>query len=373
MKRKLYKAAALLLAASFLPMRCHGAPKTSAKCSILMDADTGAVLFAENETKRALIASTTKIMTAVVVLEHCDADREFVIPAEATGIEGSSMYLRTGECLTVRELLYGLMLQSGNDAAVALALACSGSVEAFVAQMNTQAQKLGMEDSHFENPNGLDGKTHYSTALDMAKLTRYAMKNEAFRVFSETKKMTISAPNDSKRYLSNHNKLLRMYDCCIGGKTGFTKEAGRCLVTAAEKNGRLLVCATLGDPNDWMDHVSLFEYGFSLYNEKQIVSSEGISAQVPVVGGDEKSVEIRNYEGFSYWLKQNEKFEYTIEAPRFLYADVREGETIGSVVYSLNGKEIKRLELIASKSVLKQNIRLSFWQRILQIIRLWMD
>ena len=334
MKRKFYKAAALLLAAAFLPLRCYGAPKTSAKCSILMDADTGTVLFAENENKRALIASTTKIMTAVVALEHCDPDREFVIPAEATGIEGSSMYLQAGECLTIRDLLYGLLLQSGNDAAVALALACSDSVEEFVALMNVQAQKLGMENSHFENPNGLDGETHYSSALDLAKLTQYALKNEEFAKIVATRNKQVGS-----RYLRNHNRLLWAVEGCIGVKTGFTKAAGRTLVTAATRNGRTLIAVTLCDGNDWQDHATLYDYGFSQYVEDVAIRKGEAVAELALMDGT--VCRLLAGEDISFPLLAGEKLRVVPVYPRAPFA--QQGEVLGDVY--LGERLLKRISL----------------------------
>ncbi len=245
-----------------------------------MDADTGAVLHSHNADKRSLIASTTKIMTALVVLEHCDVEREFCVPIEATGIEGSSMYLKPNEVLTIRQLLYGLMLQSGNDAAVALALACSGSVESFVALMNQQAQKLRLANTHFENPNGLDGETHYSTATDLAKLTSYALKNPEFAKIVSTKNIRIG-----ERCLTNHNRLLWSVDGAIGVKTGYTKAAGRILVSAAKRNGRTLVAVTICDGNDWKDHAALYDYGFSCYEERILIKAGEEAAKICLMDG----------------------------------------------------------------------------------------
>ncbi len=334
MKEKFYKAAALLLAAVFLPLQCHGAPKTSAKCSVLIDADTGAVLFAENENKQALIASTTKIMTAVVVLEHCEPDREFVVPVEATGIEGSSMYLQAGECLTIRDLLYGLLLQSGNDAAVALALACSDSVDEFVALMNVQAQKLGMENSHFENPNGLDGETHYSSALDLAKLTQYAMKNEEFAKIVATKNKQIGS-----RYLRNHNRLLWSVEGCIGVKTGFTKAAGRTLVTAATRNGRNLIAVTLCDGNDWQDHAALYDYGFSQYEEGIAIKKGEAVAELALMDGT--TCRLLAGEDVSFPLLKGEELSVVPAYPRAPF--LPQGEVFGDVF--LGERLLKRISL----------------------------
>lgn len=256
------------------------APATSAQSGILIDADSGAVLYAHNVDARALIASTTKIMTAVVVLEHCDPAQEYTIPAEATGIEGSSVYLKAGERLTIRDLLYCMMLHSGNDAAVALALACSDSVPEFVDLMNLKAQQLDLYNTHFDNPNGLDSENHYSTAADLAQLTRYALQNEEFRRIVSTKSIRIG-----NRVLTNHNKLLWSVKGAIGVKTGYTRAAGRILVSAAEQNGRRLIAVTINDGNDWGDHMRLYEYGFSCYTACSAVQRGQVVAELPLMDG----------------------------------------------------------------------------------------
>lgn len=201
-----------------------------------MDAASGRVLYEKNASDRSLIASTTKIMTALVVCEHCNLSDRVKIPPEAVGIEGSSMYLQEGEILTVQDLLYGLMLHSGNDAAVALAVYCGGTEPDFVTMMNEKAERLGLENTRFANPNGLDHDGNYSTALDLARLSVYALQNEAFLHTVSCKTVTVGS-----RTLRNHNKLLFTYDGAIGVKTGYTKAAGRILVSAAERDGRRLV------------------------------------------------------------------------------------------------------------------------------------
>ena len=228
----------------------------SSTASILMDADTGEVVCADRERQKMLIASTTKVMTALVVLEHTSLDDTVEITASHM-VEGSSMYLKPGERVTVEELLYGLLLCSGNDAALALADACGG-LDTFVGLMNEKAAELGMVDSHFENPNGLDGKEHYSTAYDMALLMAAAESEPTFRRICATKTAKIG-----QRTMTNHNKLLTQLDGCIGGKTGYTKAAGRTLVSCCEREGRRLVAVTLCDGNDWADHAALYDYGFT--------------------------------------------------------------------------------------------------------------
>ena len=261
------KAAAALCAAAFFlgAVRASRAaqlappPQVSAKSAALLDGTTGECLCEKNGDQRALIASTTKIMTGLLVCEAGDLDRTVTVPETAAGTEGSSMYLKSGETLTRRELLYGMMLHSGNDAALTLATSVSGSEAAFVRQMNRRACALNLTQTHFANPHGLDSGENYSTALDLARLAQAALQNEQFRAVVSTKTITCAG-----RTLTNHNKLLWRYDGCIGVKTGYTRHAGRILVSAAERGGRMLIAVTISDPDDWRDHVSLLDYGFAV-------------------------------------------------------------------------------------------------------------
>ena len=239
-------AAALLAVALLIPVKAEA---VSARRAYVLDAVSGRALFARNADERSLIASTTKIMTALIVCEQCNVLDRMRIPKEAVGIEGSSMYLKEGEVLTLQELLYGLMLSSGNDAAVALAIYCGGTVEGFAELMNDKARILGLSGTHFENPNGLDSPGHYSTARDLAVLAAYAMKNPVFY-------KTVSAKNVKvgERYLTNHNKLLWRLEGADGVKTGFTKAAGRILVSSATRQGRRIIGVTIDAPDDWNDH-----------------------------------------------------------------------------------------------------------------------
>lgn len=229
----------------------------SAASAVLMDAESGVVLYEHNAHTPMLIASTTKIMTALTALRHYDLGEVVTVSREAALTEGSSMYLKEGEQLTVEELLYGLLLASGNDASEALARHC-GDRERFVGWMNEIAGEIGMNDSFFENPSGLDGVNHKASAYDMAKLAACAMEDPTFARIVSTRSMTVG-----ERTLSNHNKLLWQLDGCVGLKTGYTKAAGRTLVSAVERDGRMLIAVTLCDGNDWADHKALHEYGFS--------------------------------------------------------------------------------------------------------------
>ena len=219
-------------------------------------------------------------MTAILALESCDPEAFFTVPEEAVGIEGSSMYLKLGETLTIRELLYGLMLHSGNDGAIALAIASKGSVEAFVKCMNEKACSLGMSNTHFENPNGLDSGEHYSTAYDLALLTRYSLKNSEFKEIVSQKIASIGS-----RSFRNHNRLLWMGEGIVGVKTGYTKAAGRILVSAACRKDRNLIAVTICDGNDWQDHLSLFQYGFSLYETRPFVMQGQYLFSIPLFDG----------------------------------------------------------------------------------------
>ena len=249
------RVAAAALAMLLLLTQRAWAVEVSATAAVLMDCGTGRILYEKNADRRMLIASTTKILTALVVLEDCGMQQEVNVTGRHMA-EGSSMYLKIGEKVTVESLLYGLMLSSGNDAALALAEACGGEARC-VRRMNELAEEIGMDGSHFENPNGLDGEAHYSTARDMAKLAAFAAENPTFmRICS-----TISAQTGG-RSLKNHNRLLRELEGCVGMKTGYTKAAGRTLVSCVERDGRTLVAVTLQDGNDWADHAALYAYGF---------------------------------------------------------------------------------------------------------------
>ena len=343
MLKKLYRTAAAFVAAVLFAMPCAAAPSCCAACAILMDADTGAVLYENQADKRSLIASTTKIMTAVVVLEHCDPTEEFVIPPEAANVEGSSIYLQVGEVLTVEELLYGMMLQSGNDAAIALALACSGSVEEFVVLMNLKAQALGLENTSFENPNGLDGEAHYSTARDLAKLTAYALENPMFRKIVSTKNYRCGS-----RCFTNHNKLLWSVEGAIGVKTGFTKAAGRILVSAAERNGRRLIAVTLNDGNDWQDHKALYDYGFSRYRERTLVELRSPVAEIPLMDGSR--VTLLAGDSVTCYAAEDEQVTLRLLYPRQAFSAGIAGTFAGSAAVYLGGRRIATIRLLWGKT-----------------------
>ena len=255
------------------------AVEVSAAAAVLMDADSGRLLYEKNGEKRMLIASTTKLMTALVALEQGGLQQEITVTGGHMA-EGSSMYLRPGEKLTLETLLYGLLLCSGNDAALAVT-ECMGGVAPFVARMNEKAAELGMENTHFANPNGLDDEEHYSTAEDMARLAAAAMDDPVLRRVASTRTARIGG-----RTLTNHNKLLSRVEGCVGLKTGYTRAAGRTLVSCAERDGVRLVAVTLQDGDDWNDHASLYEQGFRVLRPvKAVERGLRLAAERAIRGG----------------------------------------------------------------------------------------
>ena len=350
-------AAALLAAALFLPQKAQA---ISAQRAILVDAVSGRVIYEKDADTRSLIASTTKMMTALIVCEQCNVLDRMRIPKEAVGIEGSSMYLQEGEVLTLQELLYGLMLSSGNDAAVALAIYCGGTVEGFAELMNDKARVLGMAGSHFENPNGLDSPGHYSTARDLAILAAYAMKNPIFYKTVSAKNVTVG-----QRYLRNHNKLLWQVEGADGVKTGYTKAAGRILVSSATRNGRRLICVTVNDPNDWQDHAALLEKGFSAYEMRQIVKKNDIIATLDVAGSDSQQVQILAAEDFSYPLTAEERPQLMLSGPGFVYAPVVEGTDAGCAYVLIEGNAVSKIAVVYGQTIeQKKEEKRPLWQRL---------
>ena len=336
-------AAVLLCTGSAQAVNFDGA--VSAQSAILVDAQSGRVLFEKNADERRLLASTTKIMTGLLVCETEDLAREISVPAQAAGVEGSSLYLKAGERVTIETLLYGLMLRSGNDAAVALAIAASGSVEAFCARMNERAQELGMQNTHFENPNGLDGEEQFSTARDLAKLAAAAMENETFRKVVSSKSFSSGA-----RSFTNHNKLLWRVEGCDGVKTGYTKKAGRILVGSAARDGRRLICVTMNDPDDWRDQSALFDYGFSAFRLQSVVCSGEAVGSAAVVGGGTKRVRLLSGGDFSYPLAENETIETVLHAPGFVYAPVLPGQA-GRLEILVSGRRVGEVPVLYEEAV----------------------
>ena len=339
------KIAALVLTAALITGFCptgayaaQSAPNVSAASCVMMYAD-GSCVYEKNADDRRLIASTTKLMTALICIENCELDETVDVKARHCLIEGSSMYLKAGYDYTVRELLLGLLLASGNDAALALAEHAAGSERAFVRLMNRKAAELGMDDTSFANPHGLDDKQHYSTARDMATLMLHCMENPVFRELCGTRSATING----ETYV-NHNKLLDRCSGCVAGKTGYTMAAGRCLVTCCERNGMRFVCVTLSDPDDWNDHVRLYDWVYSAYTLREL--SDNLTFQVPVISGNVNSVSAVPQGGVELLVPVGREVELRAELPRFVFAPVNSGETAGTLSVIINGEEAASCPLV---------------------------
>ncbi|MBR3996219.1 MAG: D-alanyl-D-alanine carboxypeptidase [Clostridia bacterium] len=253
-------------------------PSIGAVAAAVLSADTGEALYLKNADKILPMASTTKIMTALVAIENLSPDTVFTVPAEVCGVEGSSIYLVPGEKITIKDLLYGLLLESGNDAACAIAVACSGSIEDFVTLMNKRASEMGLVNTRFENPHGLSSENHRTTALELSKIAYHAMKNPLFREIVGTKNHIVTDENNQPvKYFSNHNRLLRSYPGATGIKTGYTIASGRCLVTSALRDGTEFIVVTLDDRTDFRDHASMLDFAFDNYSVIQLFEEGGFS------------------------------------------------------------------------------------------------
>ena len=338
----------------------------SAQSAIVIESSSGEALWSKNCDKPMPMASTTKIMTALVALERCDVQKTVKVSPLAVGVEGSSIYLYAGEELTMENLLYAMLLESANDAAAAIAIEVGGSIEGFSKLMNKKAAELGLQNTSFENPHGLDGENHYTTAKELAIITREAMKNESFRKIVSTYKTTIPLnKTEGTRVLINHNKLLKSYEGAIGVKTGFTKKSGRCLVSAAEIDGVEYICVTLNAPSDWSDHTKLLDYASSLYESVTLCQMGEFSHALPLVNCESESVTVANKDTLSLILpREHGEIEYVIELPHFYYNGVSQGEELGSLIFYLDGEIIASSPMCAQNSVKQTKYKTNFFERI---------
>ncbi len=341
---------------SLFPQQAMAAPSVSAQSALVMEAGSKRVLFEKSGQTRLPMASTTKIITAMVALEQGKLTDKIKVSSTAAGVEGSSMYLEAGEIMTLEELLYGLMLSSGNDAAVAIA-EHFGGIEKFVAMMNQKAEELGAKNTHFENPNGLPHENHVSTAYDMALLTAHGLANPDFSQIVSTKSYSIAGEGKSyPRTLSNHNKLLRMMEDCIGVKTGFTKAAGRCLVSAAKRNGMTLICVTLNAPDDWSDHMLLYNHAYTTYRLSPILRAGLPLGIIPVEKSDTASLPLTVAKDVSYPLSAEESYTTELSIAPPLTAPVGSGSDAGTAVIRLsNGTDIT-VPLVTAESAARQSV-----------------
>ena len=335
----------------------------SAVSAIAVNAATGTSLFEKNADRQMPMASTTKIMTALLLAEQNTPDATLTVTREMVAVEGSSMGLLPGDTVSYYALMCGMLLASGNDAANTAAIAVAGSVNAFADMMNRKAREIGMQNTHFITPSGLDADGHYSTARDMAKLAAVALKNETFAKIAASSEITVSYGNPPyKRSLKNHNKLLSLYGGAVGVKTGFTKKSGRCLVSAAERSGAKVIAVTLNDPNDWDDHCALLDYGLSVLQPFPLQN-----AKVPLVGGYESDVILLPEQGTLYLTeKEISAVQITELKPKFIYAGAKKGEVAGSYTVKYDGKVIAQVPLrvcgdtVRKTSGKKQKINFSY-------------
>lgn len=323
----------------------------SAKSAVLIDATTGEVLYAKNETEERAMASTTKIMTALLTLEQENLDEYFTVDSEAIQVEGSSMGLVEGDQVTLRALAYGMLLPSGNDAANAAAVKIGGTVEDFVGMMNERAKAIGLQHTNFVTPSGLDAEGHHSTAYDMAMLAREALKNENFRQICSSANAQLEYGNSPyKRWLKNSNKMLTNYEGAIGVKTGFTDEAGRCLVTAATRDGVTLICVTLSDPNDWQDTANLLDYGFSRVSAHEIPQDLTGDLNAVITGGTQNTCKLQLY-GAATTTASVDELTAQVHLDRFYFAPVTAGDILGRVDYCYKGEVVASQPLMAAEDV----------------------
>lgn len=342
----------------------------SAASAVLINADTGTVIYGKNAYEQRAMASTTKIMTALLTAEAGDLDRKFTVDSYAVGVEGTTMGLKKGDIVTRRALIYGMLLPSGNDAANAAAINISGSMSSFAELMNKKAAELGLKNTHFVNPSGLDANGHYTTAYDLARLAAYALENPVFAEVCRCSDAQVEFGNPPYlRWLANSNKMLWQYEGCIGVKTGFTDNAKRCLVTAAERNGVRLICVTLNAPDDWDDHRKMLDYGFRQVKPTEIVLPSPVN--VPVIGGYEQDVTLVLRDNVKLSLSEQESKAVTVElyTQPFLYAGFQAGSTAGSARIYLDGEPVLEVELVTSYAVKAQEQKLGFWAKLGQFFR----
>ena len=354
MKRVISVLSAVLLTAGlhFPVAHAEEAPEVAARAAVVISADTGEGVYSRNSGEKLPMASTTKIMSALLCIESGDLYEPFVVDSEAIHVEGSSMGLQEGDIVTKYALCCGMLLPSGNDAANAAAVRIAGSNEKFAELMNARAQELGLTKTYFVTPSGLEGVGHGSSAYDMALLASAALRNRVFRDICSSDSIKVEFGNPPyTRWLRNTNKLLSMYSGTYGVKTGFTDEAGRCLVSACERDGKNLVCVTLNDRNDWNDHMAMYDYAFGQVHTVEPDIPQDI--ELTLVGSDKDSIHVRADalpEPVTVLAAGADELTYTVISAPFVYAPVDEGDELGELSISCGGREIRRIPLCAAES-----------------------
>ncbi len=343
---------------------------TSAKAFVLYNPDTGLFISSKNEDLRLPMASTTKIMTALLAIERLDPEKEVRVASEAVGVEGSSIYLSDGDVLKAKDLIYAVMLQSANDAATALAIEISGDTQKFAKLMNERAESIGAYNTSFKNPHGLDDDEHFTTARDLALIAAEALKNPKFQHISSTYKYTFKI-GDKTRTVVNHNKLLNQYDGCIGVKTGYTKKSGRCLVSAANKDGITMIAVTLSAPDDWRDHKTMLNYGYDVLESVDAASICGIPPSLPHLNGDKQELKIGLSDQNAVFIKPKNASikEIDLKLPMYTSGSISKGQIIGTAVISTDDIT-KEYDIIALESIKYKPNKKHFWQ-LMEIKSTW--
>ena len=371
------KSAVLILVFSFLLYLVYPIAKAefsvSAKAAIVIAADTLEVLYEKSANQKLPMASTTKIMTALLLAEQPDLSKTVKTTKQMVTVEGSSMGLLEGDTVSYRDLLYGMLLASGNDAANTTAYVLAGSVQGFAKMMNEKAAELGMKNTSFVTPSGLDDENHYTTAYDLALLTAAALQNSAFRTACSSKSAVLYYGNPPyRRTLTNHNKLLGNYEGIIGVKTGFTKKSGRCLVTAAEGEGKRVIAVTLNDPDDWNDHRKLLDYGL----EKTVVTefkNYDVTDVMPIVCGSADLVRVKCEQAkICTAVGTENEIKRKIILPKFIYAPISAGEKVGEIEYYFKDTLVKTSDIFSVADVESYNRKENFQKRFLNNLKvLW--
>ena len=341
--------------------------KLTARSAIVMDAATGQVLYERDIDTRRYPASTTKMMTLIVALEHGKLDDIVTVGKNAEGVEGSTLWLVQGDKIPLGELLAGMMMHSGNDATVAVAEHIAGSVPAFVEMMNEKATEIGAYNTHFVNPNGLPDEKHYTTAFDLAKIAAYGYSLPHFEEIVSTQETIYDWVKDPAKKLRNENQMLWLYRGANGVKTGYTEAAGRCLVSAARRDGMQLVAVVLDSYYMWNDSIALLDYGFHSVQPKTLVKKGEVVTKVDVADGRHDEVELIAAESLVVAEKNGEsaKVEKKVEVPNDVAAPIKKGDVIGKVVCYYDGKRQGSINLLAAQDVEYY----SFWDNLLNYLR----
>ncbi len=340
----------------------------SAKAAVVICGDTAEIIYSKNPDTRLSMASTTKIMTGLILCEKADLNKEITVTAEMLRVEGSSMGLLPGDKVSFHDLLYGLMLCSGNDAANVIAYSIAGTVDGFAKMMNDKAKEIGLKNTNFVTPSGLDSAEHYTTAYDLALLAREALKNAEFSKCVATKTATLCFGNPPyKRTVTNHNKLLGNVEGVIGVKTGFTKKSGRCLVSAARQDGKYVIAVTLNAPNDWQDHKQMLSYGLSSLNTVEIKPNNEY-CNIPVIGGQKEYISQR-VEAYKVSAVEKDGFSAEIISPEFLYAPIKKGDKIATVLYKSGDNVLKETAVFANSDIAAVEYRETLYNLIIKNIK----